>query len=265
MATGAITQELERAPVWPMLREQSSAEFKRRLRVPQFLVFGIVMPVFLYLIFGLTYKNDTQDGVDAGRYILASLGAYGMIGMMLSSFGAVVSVERAQRLNILTRTTPLRPIVDLLAKVFTAIVFGLGMQAILFAIAFTAGDVRMPLIMWVKLAIGLTFASLPFIGLGYFIGYAVNPSAAGPLTGLLNLILGFASGLFITREDLPRYLQRISPFLPTTRYGELAWSSIGATTQNSVWSSVAWIVGYSILFGALATWAYRRDEVKTFV
>ena len=59
-------------------------------------------------------------------------------------------------------------------------------------------------------------------------------------------------------------MQQIARFLPTNRYGQLAWHAAGAQTDNSVASNLLWLVGYGIIFVVIALWAYRREEEKTF-
>lgn len=77
------------------------------------------------------------------------------------------------------------------------------------------------------------------------------------------IVMAFASGLFVRLDQLPDFLARIAPYLPTYHYAQLAWASIGAPSQPVV-TSVAWLVAYSAAFYALSVWAYRRDARRTF-
>jgi ABC-2 type transport system permease protein len=252
------------APVGSMVVQQTKSEILRRWRIPSFLIFSLVMPLLLFALFGLPSKNDVQDGITGGRYLIASFGAYGLLGLMLFSFGAAVATERAQRVNVLMRATPLRPWIYFAAKVVTALLYAILNLTMLFGFALVAGDVRMSLGRWLALGASLLFGSIPFVAAGFAIGYLVSPTAAMPAVGVLNLVLAFGSGFFAPTDQLPHAVRRIAPYLPTNRYGQLAWHAAGARTDNSVASNLLWLLGYGVVFVAVALWAYWRDEEKTF-
>ena len=45
---------------------------------------------------------------------------------------------------------------------------------------------------------------------------------------------------------------------------QLAWSAVGRRSEPLL-TSLLWVAGYSILFLAIAVWAYQRDETSKFV
>lgn len=252
------------APIGPMLWRQTRAELLKLWRTPAFSVASLALPALFFAFFGLPNVNQTQAGINAGRYILGSFGAYGVVSVMLFSFGVSVAVERGQRMNVLMRATPLRGSVYLLAKVVPAVIFAFLMLVVLFAFGALAGGVRMPLAMWTTLTVRLLLGSLPFIALGFAIGQLAGPSSAAPVTNILYLILSFASGLFLPISFLPTFVQNLAPYLPTYRLGELVWSAVGARVHDTLASNVLWLVGYGLAFVLIAIWAYRREERKTF-
>lgn len=252
------------APVGSMLVEQTRSELLRRWRIPSFLIFSLVMPVLLFGLFGLPSKNEIHDGTTGGRFLLASFGAYGMLGLMLFSFGAAVGTERAQRMNVLMRATPLRPWVYFAAKIATALIYAVMTLTVLFVFGAVAGDVRMSAGRWLALAASLIFGATPFIAAGFALGYLVSPTTVMPAVGLLNLVLAFGSGFFAPTDQLPHVVQQIARYLPTNRFGQLAWHAVGAQTDNSVASNILWLVAYGVVFVALALWGYRREEERTF-
>ncbi len=252
------------APVGPMLWRQTRAEFLKLWRNPGFSVASLALPVIFFAFFGLPNAHYREAGISAGQYLLASFGAYGVMSVMLFSFGVGVAVERGQRMNVLTRATPLRPIVYLGAKVLTALVFALLMLLILFAFAAVAGGVRMEAGTWLSLIMRLLLGSLPFIALGFAVGYLASPNAAAPIINIIFLILSFASGLFVPKGQLPDIVQHIAPYLPTNRFGQLAWDAVGAHTDDPLRDNVLWLLGYGIVFVVIAIRAYRREDQKTF-
>ena len=99
--------------------------------------------------------------------------------------------------------------------------------------------------------------------LGFAIGYTAGPHAAPALANLIYLPLSFASGLFMPVSQLPGFVQRVAPYLPSYHYGQLAWSAVGARAEPLV-VSLAWLAGYTVLFLAIAVRAYRREESRKF-
>ena len=252
------------APIGPMLGQQTRAEFLKLWRNPGFSIASLLLPTLFFAFFGLPNLHYRLAGVSAGPYIVASYGAYGVISVMLFSFGVGVAVERGQRMNVLMRATPLRPAVYLLAKVITALIFAFLTMLILFAFAAVAGGVRMDAAMWLTLIVRLLLGSLPFIALGFAIGYLANPNAAAPIIQIVFLILSFASGLFIPVTMLPPFVQQIAPYLPTNRFGQLVWDAVGARTHDSLLSNIVWLAGYGLVFVVVASRAYQREEKRSF-
>jgi len=254
----------EVAPIGPMLLRQTRAEFLKLWRNPGFSISSLLLPSLFFAFFGLPNLQYTVAGTGAGPYIVASYGAYGVISVMLFSFGVGVAVERGQRINVLMRATPLRPAVYLLAKVVTALVFAFIMMLLLFTFAALAGGVRMDAGRWLTLMIRLLLGGLPFIALGFAVGYLASPNAAAPIIQIIFLILSFASGLFIPVSLLPPFIQQIAPYLPTNRFGQLVWDAVGARTHDGLGSNVVWLVGYGVVFVVIASRAYQREEKRSF-
>ena len=92
-----------------MLLEQTRAEFLRYLRSPILSVFTLALPVVFYLFVGLSYTGVTIAGVPGPVYALAGFAAYAVSNVMLSTFGIGLTVDRARRMDVLMRATPLRP------------------------------------------------------------------------------------------------------------------------------------------------------------
>ncbi|MGI8553746.1 MAG: ABC transporter permease [Dehalococcoidia bacterium] len=251
------------APFLPMLMAQTRAELLKLWRTPAFSVISLALPVVGFLLFWVPNANSTVNGVKTGKYLLASFAAYGVLSVMLFSFGVSVAVERGQKLNVLMRATPLNPLAFLLAKVLTALAFGLATVVLLFAFGTVVGGVRMDALLWVTLILRLLFGALPFIALGFAIGYLTGPNSAAPFTQMLFLILSFGSGLFVPLSQLPSFMQRIAPYLPTFSYAQIAWNALGAGDQ-SLQRDVLWLLGYCALFVCLALAGYRREDTKTF-
>ena len=251
------------APIARMLVAQTHAEFLRLYRVSAFSVTSLALPVVFFTFFGLAHTHDRIAGTNAGAYLLASFGAYGVTSVMIFSFGITVATERGQRIDRLVRASPLPPWIYLAAKVVNATAFASTSLVVLFVFGALAGGVRLEAAVWWTMGWRLVAGALPFIGLGFAIGYLAGPNSAPAVVNLIYLPLAFASGLFVPLAQLPRVVQEIAPYLPTYRYAQLAWSSVGAAT-DSLGSSVAWLSAYGAAFFLAAVLAYRRNEARNF-
>jgi ABC-2 type transport system permease protein len=162
------------------------------------------------------------------------------------------------------RATPLPPLVYLLSRCITAIAFAALTLAVLFPFAYIAGGVRLEAEQWFTLAYRVLLGSIPFIALGFAIGYLSGPNSAVAVINLIYLPTAFASGLFFPKQLLPQIIQNVSPYLPLYRFGQLGWDAVGAPTSESVTTDWLYLIGYGIVFFAIAIWAYRREESRKF-
>src|SRR5437879_1864706 len=73
----------------------------------------------------------------------------------------------------------------------------------------------------------LPLAPIRLLILRAAIRYLVSPNPAPAVANLIALPMYFASGIFVPISQLPDFIQRIAPYLPTYRYGQLAWGAVG--------------------------------------
>ncbi len=253
----------EVAPVGPMLYRQLLGEMLRLTRNPAFSITSMVLPVMFYAFFGLPNAAAEVYGVSGSRYLLASFAAYAVLSVALFSFGATVAFERAQKMTLLMRATPLKPAVYLMAKIIASLAFAVLTLIVLFMFAVLAAGVHLAAAAWLALTFRLIVGCVPFIALGFAIGYITSPNAAIAIINLIYLPLSFASGLFVPVSQLPHFVQKIAPFLPTYHYAQLAWSAVGAASEPAL-TSVLWLAAYSVAFALIALNAYWREEKVNF-
>jgi ABC-2 type transport system permease protein len=254
-----------RAPILPMLVRQTGAEFLKLWRVPAFSITSLFLPVMFYAFIGIGQsKQQIFPGVSFGAYFLASMAVYAVANVMIFSFGISVATERGQKMDVLMRATPMPPWLYLLSKCITALVFAAMTLVVLFPFAYFAGSVRLEPSEWVTLAYRVLLGSIPFIALGFAIGYLSGPNSAVAVINLIYLPTAFASGLFFPKQLLPQFIQNIAPYLPLHFFGQLGWDAIGAPTDGSVTTDWIYLTVYGVLFIALALWAYRREEGRKF-
>lgn len=252
------------APLLRVLAAQTLGELRIRWRTPAFSLTNLALPVLFFTFFGLPVARETmRNGVSVGAYLLASFAAYAVGSVMVYGFGIGVATERGMKVDLLMRATPLPPAVAITAKVLNALAFSLLSVVVLIIYGVIVGGVRQDLMVWIDVTVRLLAGSLPFVALGFAIGYSSGPHVAPALANLIFLPLSFASGLFMPLDRLPGFVQRIAPYLPTYHYAQLAWSAVGAPSEPLL-TSLAWLAGYTAFFMALTTRAYRREQSLKF-
>ncbi len=252
------------APLGRLLAAQTLAELVIRMRFPAFSVTTLALPVLLFTFFGLPLVgHTTAGGADLGTVLLTSFAAYAVGQVMVFGFGIGVAIERGHKVDVLVRATPMPPGVYLAAKVLVGMLFALLALVILFAYAAAVGGIRLPAAVLADVVVRLLVGSLPLVALGFAIGYTAGPNAAPAIANLVYLPLAFASGIFLPLEQLPPFVQRLAPFLPTYHYAQLAWNAIGAGREPPA-VSLAWLGGYAVVFLWLAAHAYRGEEERKF-
>ncbi len=85
---------------------EARSEITKLTRLPAYAIPTLAFPIAFYIFFGIVLQ---QHGADAARYLLASFGAFGVIGVALFGFGVSIAVERGQGWLLLKRASPMRP------------------------------------------------------------------------------------------------------------------------------------------------------------
>ncbi|HWG85688.1 MAG TPA: ABC transporter permease [Deinococcales bacterium] len=241
-------------------------ELVKLVRVPAFTIPTMLFPIMFFAMFGLPNLENMMPGteISAGKYMVASFGAYSMLSAALFSFGTSIAAERGLGWNRLLRVTPMNPLLYFTAKVATAFTIGLVTLIGLFAFARLAGGISMPLENWAVLTFRLLAGMVPFIALGLWLGYMSGPNSAAAVANLIFLPMSFMSGLFTPIDFLPQFVQDIAPYLPAYHTAQIAWDTVGVKSVEGIATNSYWIIGYTLLFLGLAVRAYKRDEGKSF-
>jgi ABC-2 type transport system permease protein len=239
---------------------EAKYEFLKLLRMPGYAIPSIAFPAMFYLLFGVMFGRGTVSGLPMPTYLVATYGAFGVIGASLFGFGVGVAVERGQGWLMLKRASPMPPMAFFVAKLVMCAIFATAVVCVLAVLGVTFGNVRIAPAVWLRLGATLILGAIPFCALGLGLGYLVGPNAAPPIVNLIYLPMSFLSGLWIPFEMLPAAVKAIAPFLPAFHLGQLALGAIGAGAGAPAWSHVAALGGFTLVGLGLALWGYRRDE-----
>ncbi|MBZ0111947.1 MAG: ABC transporter permease [Thermoanaerobaculia bacterium] len=236
-------------------------ELFKLVRMPAYIVPTIAFPVMFYILFGLSLPTGDFD---MASYLIATYGAFGVIGVALFGFGVGVAVERGQGWMLLKRATPMPPLAYFTAKMAVSLVFSFVIVLLLGLLGVFFGGVRLELATWLILGCTLLAGSLPFCAFGLALGYLSGPNGAPGLVNLIYLPSAFASGLWIPIQVLPSFFQKVAVVLPPYHLGQLALKSLDADAGQPVALHVMALTLFGIGSLLIALIAYRRDAGKTY-
>ena len=113
--TGTLVQTAAWSPARAYALE-AKYEFLKVLRMPGYAIPSIAFPAMFYLLFGVMFGRGTVGGLTMATYLIATYGAFGVIGAALFGFGVGVAIERGQGWMMLKRASPMPPMAFFAAK-----------------------------------------------------------------------------------------------------------------------------------------------------
>lgn len=226
------------------------------VRYPGFSVPTLAFPSLLFLFFVV------PQGVARPELYLASYAAFAVLGVAFFQFGVGLANERVSPWEAYLRTLPAPVAVRFAARVASALVFAAASAGAVVALAVATTELALSPTRWLAFAAVLAAGAVPLALFGIAIGYWTSPRAALPTANLVYLALAYAGGLWTGPQRLPDALADVSWALPTRLWGEALWDAVLRGSVRAVpWAGLA---AYTVVFAALASWGYRRDEGQRF-
>jgi ABC-2 type transport system permease protein len=235
-------------------------EVRRALRETGYLVFGIGMPLLMYVLF--THLNTGQDsgsGSGSGTWTVLSmvgLAAYGGLGAAVS-VGTGVADDKSRGWLRQLRVTPLSPQRVVVARALTGSVTVLPAIGSVLAAGALINDVRLAAWQWLALPVVLWLGTLPFTLLGIGNGYRLSSQTTGVVNMACMVGLSVLGGLWFPIQAFPSWLGSVARWTPSHAFAQLGWSITdgGAPGAGTVGLTAAWFA----LFCGYAVYAYRRS------
>ncbi|MEW1753820.1 ABC transporter permease [Streptomyces angustmyceticus] len=230
-------------------------EVRRTLRDRGFVIFGIGMPVLMYLLMTNIGAGPGGAGMEWKTASMVGMAAYGALGAAIGTGTGVAEDKQLGWLRQL-RITPLGPVQVVVGRGLTAAVTVVPALASVLLVGGLVNGVRMPAWQWAALAGLLWIGTAPFTLLGLGNGYRLSAQSTGVVnTGCL-LLLSIVGGLWFPAELFPGWLRSLSSWTPGNRFAELGQS----VTQGGApgLATVAVLAAWLALFGGYAVYAYRR-------
>lgn len=231
-------------------------EFLRTLRTPAFAGPTLAFPVAFYLVFAVLIPGQ-WGSYHKASYLLATYGAFGVIGPALFGFGAGLALERQQGSLELKRVSPMPVGAYFFAKIAMGMLFAAIVVALLGLCATIGGDVDLAPATWARLVAVLLLGTLPFCALGLLIGALVKGQAAIAVVNLVYLPMALLSGLWFPLMVFPPLMQKLAVLWPAYHLGQLALGTVGQLKDVDVASHAGTLALMTVLFLALAALRLR--------
>ena len=231
----------------------------RMLRNRRVIIFSVLMPAVLLLIFGGLYKTESLNGVGAAAYLMVSMGLFGSMTAATSAGGSI-AVERGIGWNRQLRLTPLPPPAYILTKVVLSVLLALPPLLITWVIGAATLDVRLSTKTWLLITLGAWLGAIPFAALGLVIGYVAKPDSVQQISGLLFMLLAAFGGIWVPVEQMPSLMRRIAEWTPAYWTGQVARGPLFHASLNL---HAIWIMGgWTVLFAVIALRRFRTDTAR---
>jgi len=199
--------------------DRSRFEIRIILRDRNAVVFMMLLPIFLLVIFGSVFASNKigTTNVSFSQYIVAGLLASGILYSSFQQFAIAIPEERVTGSLKRLAGSPMPTSIYFVGK-FAVAMFIYTFQAIfLLGIGHFAYHVALPVsaslwvtFIWVSL-LGLVASSL--LGIA-FSSIPKNGNSAGALTTPIVLFFQFTSGVYFIYTNLPKWMQDVAALFP---------------------------------------------------
>jgi ABC-2 type transport system permease protein len=246
---------------------ETGYEVLRLSRAPIFVIPVLLLPVLLFLLFGVVIAGSMDPsmqpaasassspwarfGLNMASIMFVSLATMAVVMPALFGVGQTIAIERDQGLLKLKRAQPVPTGAYLIAKVLTQLVFAsiaactIAITALLASrLTFSAAQV------WTIVGV-LVAGNIPFCAMGLFIGTRASGAAAPGFMHLVFFPMMYLSGMFF---PLPPALARWAVVWPTFHVTQLAYAAAGVKQFVFMPPSMSAgvLVGVTVILGGLA-------------
>ncbi len=237
------------------------AQLIEMVRTPIAIIGNLLFPSIALLFFVVPQQAVAGDPVLATA-ATAQLSAFAIASTCMFTFGLGVAEDRDKPFAPFLRTLPVGATPPVAGRVLNGILWAF---IALVPLALVGGLLTEATLSWGRLGptlLAVIGVATPFTLLGLAIGYSMSAKAAIAVVQVTLFPLSFAGGMFMPPEIFPPWLDAISTFTPTRGARELFVSAATGAPLESVFALV--LVGWAVIFAALVTIAYRRDEGRNY-
>jgi ABC-2 type transport system permease protein len=216
----AITEKLapgRRANAVALGLSRGVLELKQFIRTREYVVFTLLFPVMIVVIFGAIFRGPLSPEVTFTQYFVSGMIASGLLATSFQNLAIQIPIERDR--GVLKRLigTPMPRASYFIGKIVMVLVFSAIETAILLAVATTFYGLNLPhsaakwlTFAWVSL-LGITACTLA--GIAYSSIARTGRGAPATVTPVA-LFLQFTSGVFFVYTRIPAWMRDFAAIFP---------------------------------------------------
>jgi ABC-2 type transport system permease protein len=216
-----------------------------------------MFPSVMLLVLGHAFERGEPERLVMG------FAATAVLTVTFFQFGVGIATGRTTPWETYLRTLPAHPLTRLTGRVLSALAFAAATVGLVVVVGLASYDAETAPPRFAASLTALILGGVPFALLGIAFGYLLPPRAALPVANLAFLPLAIGGAFWARLENVPREADRLSQLLPTRSWMEVL-DSIATGDRPVPLHHAAALAAWTVLFGALAWWGYRRDEGERF-
>ena len=235
-------------------RTRGSVELKEFFRQRESVVFTLLFPVILLVVFGAVLDYDIGGGVAFTQYFMAGVIAAGILGASLQNMAISIATERSDGTLKSLAGTPMPKSAYFVGKVVQVLAVTVAIIVILLAIGVLFYGVDLP-----AGADWLTFAWVTVLGsasctlLGISLSsLAKNGRSASAVVTPFALLMQFISGVFFQFSEIPTWMQTVAALFPLKWMAQGLRSVFLPDSMAALEPAGSWELGRTAL--VLALW-----------
>lgn len=250
-----------------MMSTYIRVEFTRHFRDGYNLIFALLLPAAMYLLFG-NIPSYTEFSLGAGNvkfYLMISMAAYGAAVSTVAIAGTVAT-ETMQGWGRQISLTRMPPAMFVGSKMLVAATVAAASAALVFALgAATGAEVREGWI-WVASYLIVLLGALVFACYGIGVGMLFKSESALGLASGLMVFFAFFGNVFMPLEGTMLDVARFTPmfgYVALARYPLLKDMPAGTDmAPDPLWMPSANLVAWALVFAIFAVVATRKAKAR---
>ncbi len=238
-------------------------ETARQLANVRSIVFSLVIPIVMLLIFGSAYGlGGAVDPATRLPWLVETTVQMAGYGAMMAALGQAFAIvnERSIGWNRQLRLTPLSGTGYLVSKVVAALAVSALSILITMTVSVTVLHTDLAPAGWAMAAGGLWLGVIPFALIAILIGQFAKPEFAQPLFMVVFLGLSIVGGLWVPLSVMPSWMGDVATVVPSYWLNRLG--QMGAAESFTLWQPAGVLIAWTAALALVIAWRYRRDAAR---
>jgi ABC-2 type transport system permease protein len=249
-----------------VIATQTRFELVKLFRMPVYIITLVGLPLFFYMATGTNQRMpEMTEGISTVKYLICTLGTFGVFGIALFGFGVNFSIERSQGWYHTLQPAPVHLSTIFFSKVIACMVLSSIAIVLLFAEAHFIFGVSLVWQQWLGIYFTLLLGSLPLACMALFLGCLFGSNSVSLVTIMIYLAIASVSGLLATlsmlRNGNPR-LAEMAVIYPTYHVFQLALTNIQPVKSNEIVKHLSVLLCYAVAFGGITVLLFKSSMRK---